>query len=121
MIMPEAFEPCVFLDRSTRPDGYGGIETVWAEGAEFEAAFSLDTSIQARVAKAQGVQNVYSVYTRRALPMGYHTVFRRIRDGKVFRTTSDGTDKKTPPSAALDLSVVSAEEFSLTDGQTAST
>jgi hypothetical protein len=38
-------------------------------------------------------------------------VFRRESDGKIFRVTSDGDDKKTPPSAGLDMRQVTAEEF----------
>ena len=38
-------------------------------------------------------------------------VFVRSADEKIFRVTSDGTDKKTPASAALDLRIVTAEEL----------
>jgi hypothetical protein len=40
-------------------------------------------------------------------------VFRRNRDGKIFRVTSDGDDKHTPISATLNMRVVTAEEFKL--------
>ena len=36
---------------------------------------------------------------------------RRESDGKLFRITSDGTDKKTPGATALDMRVVTAEEL----------
>ena len=36
---------------------------------------------------------------------------RRASDGKIFRVTSDGDDKRTPRSAALNMRNVSAEEW----------
>lgn len=113
-LLLDAMEDCTILNKATVDDGYGGYDTQWTEGATFKAAIVFDTSIQARVAAVQGVTNLYTVTTPRALTLEYHDVFRRISDGKIFRVTSDGDDKKTPASAALDMRVVSAEEWSLT-------
>ncbi len=44
----------------------------------------------------------------------YHEVFKRLRDGKFFRVTSDGDDKHTPASASLNMRQVTAEEWELT-------
>ena len=71
----------------------------------------FDTSIEARVADAQGVTSRYTVTTRRAMTLEYHDVFRRVRDGKIFRVTSDGDDKFTPSSTSLDMRQVTAEEI----------
>ena len=46
----------------------------------------------------------------------YHDVFRRNRDLKIFRVTSDGDDKHTPASATLNMRQVTAEEWSLPNG-----
>lgn len=113
-LLLDAMEDCTILNKATVDDGYGGYDTQWTEGATFKAAIVFDTSMQARVAAVQGVTNLYTVTTPRALTLEYHDVFRRISDGKIFRVTSDGDDKKTPASAALDMRVVSAEEFTLT-------
>ena len=112
----EAMEACVLLNKVTTPDGYGGYTTTWADGAEFEAAIVFDTSMQARTAEAAGVRSLYTVTTTRALTLEYHDVFRRVRDGKIFRVTSDGDDKFTPGSASLDMRQVTAEEWTLTGG-----
>lgn len=98
------------LDRKTQADGYGGYETAWADGAEFGAAIVLDTSMQARIGEKQGVTSLYTVTTSRALNLQYNDYFRRVRDGKLFRVTSDGDDKATPAAATLDMRQVSAEE-----------
>lgn len=115
-LLTEAMAPCVMLDRTTESDGYGGIITVWNDGAAFEAAIVIDSSMQARTAAVQGVTSLYTVTTRKALNLQYHDVFRRVSDGKIFRVTSDGDDKKTPGSAALNMRQVSAEEWSLPNG-----
>lgn len=115
-LLSEAMTPCVILDKKTVPDGYGGYISTWSEGAEFDAAIVLDTSMQARIGEKQGVTSLYTVTTSRALTLEYHDVFRRLSDGKIFRVTSDGDDKYTPKSAALDMRSVSAEEWSLPNG-----
>lgn len=113
-LMDDFMDRCVFMDKQRVDDGYGGYKTNWTEGAEFTAAITFDTSIEARVAGVQGVTSLYTVTTQRDLTLEYHEVFKRLRDGKIFRVTSDGDDKFTPASAGLDMRQVTAEEFVLT-------
>lgn len=113
-LLLDAMEDCTIINKAIVDDGYGGYEIRWSEGATFKAAIVLDSSMQARIAAVQGVTNLYTVTTPRAITLEFHDVFRRESDGKIFRVTSDGDDKKTPASAALDMRVVSAEEWSLT-------
>ena len=115
-LLSEAMESCVLLDRRTTPDGYGSFYSRWVDGATFNAAIVLDSSMQARIAAAQGVTGLYTVTTAKNVNLQYHDVFRRVRDGKIFRCTSDGDDKKTPASASLNMRQVSAEEWEVTDG-----
>lgn len=113
-LLDEAMESCVFLNKQRVDDGYGGYKTMWTEGAGFKAAIVFDTSIEARVADVQGVSSLYTVTTPRTLTLEYHDVFKRLRDSKIFRVTSDGDDRFTPASAGLDMRQVSAEEWELT-------
>lgn len=112
-LLQNAMEPCVMLDKRTSSDGRGGTITTWVEGAEFNAAVTFDTSMEARTAEAQGVTALYTVTTTKAVNLQYHDVFRRKSDGKIIRVTSDGDDKKTPLSAGLDMRQVTAEEWSI--------
>lgn len=112
-LLEEAMDVCRFLDKVRVPDGYGGVKTTWVEGAEFSAAITFDTSIEARVADAQGVTSRYTVTTRKDLTLEYHDVFKRLRDSKIFRVTSDGDDKFTPASASLNMRQVTAEEWEI--------
>ena len=112
-LLDDAMTSCILLDKRTEADGYGGYNTTWQDGASFDAAIVLDNSLQARVAEKEGVTALYTVTTRKALNLQYHDVFRRVEDGKIFRVTSDGDDKKTPASAHLNMRQVSAEEWEL--------
>ena len=101
------------MDRKTVSDGRGGTIATWVLGAPFDAAITLDSSIEARVGEAQGVTAVYTVTTNKAVNLQYHDVFVRDEDNKYFRVKSDGDDKKTPASATLNMRQVSAEEWTL--------
>ena len=115
-LLSEAMTACTMLDKKTTADGYGGYVVEWTDGASFEAAIVMDSSMQAKIAEKQGVTSLYTITTTKALNLQYHDVFRRKEDGKIFRVTSKGDDKKTPASATLNMRQVSAEEWSLTDG-----
>lgn len=115
-LLDEAMDKCQYIDKVRVPDGYGGVTTMWQDGAEFYAAIVFDTSMEARVADKQGVTSLYTVTTRKNMTLEYRDVFRRIRDGKIFRVTSDGDDKHTPASATLNMRQVTAEEWSLSNG-----
>lgn len=115
-LLQEAMTDCTMLDKRTQSDGRGGWITSWIDGAEFRAAIVYDSSIEARQAQAQGVTALYTVTTTKANNLQYHDVFRREEDGKLFRVTSDGDDRHTPPSASLNMRQVSAEEWALPTG-----
>ena len=113
-LLTDAMEPCVLLDKQRVPDGRGGTNTIWVEGAEFQAAITYDTSVQAKVAQAQGVKDLIKVTTTKAMNLDYHDVFRRKSDNQTFRVTSRGVNNKTPSSAGLDMRQVDAEEWTPT-------
>lgn len=113
-LLSEAMEACVMLDKTTSDDGYGGFVIGWAEGATFQAALVLDDSITAQIAQSQGASGVYTITTSKAINLQFHDVFKRVRDGKVFRVTTDGDDNRTPDSASLNMRQVRAEEWSTT-------
>ena len=110
-LLSDAMESCILLNKQTSTDGYGGFVNTWVDGAEFQAAIVFDSSMQARAAEAQGVHSLYTVTTPRNVVLQYHDVFRRTRDSKLFRVTSDGDDKFTPQGTALDMRQVTAEEI----------
>lgn len=115
-LLEEAKDDCIILDKRTSLDGEGSKVTEWVEGAPFRAAIVFNTSIEARLAEKQGVTSLYTVTISKNDMLEYHEVFRRLKDGKIFRVTSDGDDSFTPDSATLDMRQVTAEEWILPKG-----
>ena len=114
-LLDDAMEACTIMDKTTAPDGYGGVITVYKAGAPIQAANVFDSSLQARTASVQGVKDLYTITTRKNVVLQYHDIIRRERDGKILRITTDGKDKETPKGAGLDMRVVNAEEFTITN------
>lgn len=112
-LMNEFVEQCVLVEKTRVPDGEGGWTTRWADGMAFKAAITHDTTLQARVAESEGMTSTYTVTTEKGMTLDFHDVFRRERDGQVFRVTSDGDDKQTPARASFAVSQVTAEEWQL--------
>ena len=112
-LLNEAMTACILLDKKHAPDGEGGFTEIWVDSVSFDAAISFDTSMEARIGTKQGVTSRYTVTVQRGVRLEFHDVFRRLSDGKIFRVTSDGDDKVTPPSASFAFSQVTAEEWKL--------
>lgn len=111
-LLTQAMEPVILLEKKRQPDGEGGfLPAVWVEGAEFKAAISYDNSLESRVAEKDGVTSLYTITTSKNANLQYHDVLKRVRDGKIFRVTSDGDDNVTPASATFQFCQVSAEEW----------
>lgn len=110
-LLDESMERCVLLDKVRKPDGEGGYTCEWTESVEFDAAIVFDSSMAARAAAKDGVTSLYTVTLHRGFRVEFHDVFRRLSDGKIFRITSDGDDKKTPARASFAVSQVTAEEW----------
>lgn len=76
-------------------------------------AYSFDSSTQARVGESDGAVNRFTLTTSKNVNLQYHYVVKRLRDGKIFRVTSDGDDNYTPVSASLNMRQVEAEEWEI--------
>lgn len=112
-LLKNAYEPVMLLEKIRHPDGEGGFITKWVDSVEFDAAITFDSSMQSRIAEKQGVSSLYTITTNKGAKLEYHDVIRRLRDGKVFRVTSDGDDVVTPKSASFQFLQVTAEEYIL--------
>ena len=112
-LLENAMTDCVFLVKSRTPDGEGGFYVEWKQGAEFKAAIVFISSMEAKIAEKQGVSSLYKVTTAKGVNIGYHEVFKRLSDGKIFRATSDWDDMVTPISASFQYEQVDAEEYKI--------
>lgn len=112
-LLNEAYENVVLMEKRREPDGEGGFLTNWVESVIFQAAITFDTSMESRIAEKQGVTSRYTITTNKNARLGYHDVIKRLKDGKIFRVTSDGDDKITPERASFQFLQVTAEEWVL--------
>ena len=112
-LLSEAFTDFVIVNKSIVDDGYGGTNTVWTDGATIQGAMVHDSDLESRVAEVMTSKNLYTFTVSKSIELDYHTVLKRVSDNKIFRLTSNSDDKKTPPSATLDMRQYSAEEFEL--------
>ena len=112
-LLDQAFEECVFINKTKEDDGYGVYIDTYSEGVAVECAITFNTSLEARTAEKQGVTSLYTITTKKDVILEYHDIIKRRQDGKIFRITSDGDDSATPASASLNMRVCTAEEFSL--------
>lgn len=116
-LVDKAMEKTYIMDKTTTLDDYGSVKTVWKEGAEIMAAFSFNSSTEARIAAQQGVTNRFTILTRKSVVLQYPDVVKRVSDGKYFRITSDGKDNRTPKGAGLDLRAVEAEQWEISNDE----
>lgn len=105
---------CVEMKKTRTPDGLGGHKVVWTEGMPFRAAIVKDDSLAASVAEKQGVTEVYTITTEVGVVLDYHEVFRRKKDGAIFRVTTNSEDSRPPSVATFDFEQVKAERWELT-------
>lgn len=112
-LVDEMMEPCVLMERTRVSDGEGGFVTTWKDGAEFQCAITLNSTMEARIAESQGVTSVYNITTKKNTILEYHDVIKRLSDGQTFRITSNGNDKVTIESSTLNLSRCTAEKWSI--------
>lgn len=113
-MMESLSHECVMQDKRTIPDGEGGVITAYADGAEFKCYPALDTSMQARIAEAQGVKSLYNILVPKSVQIGVGDMFRDKTEGAYFRVTSP--PKETPGTSTLDLKAFAAEKTELSNG-----
>ena len=111
-LLSDFMDECVFMDRTTGPDGYGGVRTFWSEGAPFDAVIvkSNDTDILASGAATN--TTYYGVKTSKDVPLEYRSVFKRLRDGKTFRVTAD-QGMHTPDMSRMNMQQFPIEEWEI--------
>lgn len=114
MSLLEAFaRPCVLLEKRRTPDGAGGYNVEWTDGAEFSNYQALDTSMEARRAEKEGVTSVYSALVNMSVPIEYGDYFRDTSTGETYRVTSNPEEKQAPRSASFQLKYFTVERKAL--------
>lgn len=107
------YEKFHIVDKTTAPDGLGGVITVWVEGAEVKVALSQDAAPETKIANAITNLQSYTVVTPINVIFRQGDIIKRDRDEKYFRITSDADDLATPPSSSLDIRQCTAVEYEM--------
>lgn len=116
MILDDYKEEFAFMDKTHTRDEEGNTITAWEQSeATFMAALRFDSSVQAKRAQAEGVQDLYTIITGKEVDLEFNDVVKRIEDGTTYRVTTSGKDNKTPPSAWLNMRAVSAKAWVIPD------
>lgn len=106
-------DACVMMDKATVSDGMGGFRPTWTEGASFDAVIRKDSTPEEIVAQQQGAAETFTVIVDRSVPLEYHDVFKRLRDGAIFRLTSNTKDAAAPGRSTIPIAKATAERWEL--------
>ena len=112
-LLTQMMDDCRIMNRMRTDDDYGGYTEAWTEGAKFKAAIAKDSSPEQLVAEKQGVAEAFTVVVSDTFSLDYHEVFKRVKDGAIFRVTSRTTDSTAHPASTVRIAKVTAERWVL--------
>lgn len=112
-LLDSMMTPCKILNRIRTDDEYGGYTDAWTEGATFDATIIKNSTTEAQIAEKQGIEELFTVVTKKSFELDFHDVFRRVSDGQVFRVTSRAIDSEAPSASTVQITKVTAEKWVL--------
>ncbi len=112
MALEDYLEPFVRLVLTEADDGMGGKTQAWTEGETLAAGVVTDSSIEARIAYQTGAKILCTIVVGAGVALHQHDRVRCLRDGRVFRITSDSADMTTPSIAERPYAQATAEVVS---------
>lgn len=113
-ILDTMMTECRMMDRTTIPDGFGGVKETYAPGAAFQAVIRKDGSTEAIIAEKQGLSEFFTVVVSKRMRLRQNDVIRREKDGQIFRITSDTLDAEAPEASTVKITKCTAERWVLT-------
>lgn len=109
MALTDFFEDFLCMDYVSVSDGLGGISYEFREGAPFMAAIRALGSDEVEVAYRNGLKTIYRITTGLNVELEQNDVVKRVKDGRMYRVTSNAIDTTTPDIANVQQRYVSAE------------
>lgn len=104
---------CHIMDKTTQPDGYGGLVHAWKRGAPIDCAFTLDSSTEAQIAYQSGVVELYSCVTPSSILLDAGMVVEDESTGKQYEITSNSVPMAPLPGSDIHLAKANAKAISL--------
>lgn len=111
MAIKDNFEIFKIIEKRVVPDGMGGFDTEWVDGADIMGYLSLQTSTEVRIAEQEGYTSIYVLTTEQSTPIDFGMIIRRMDDKRVFRLTSH--PEKNPKTSNIVFWHTTAERFEL--------
>lgn len=111
MLLDDMMEKCCIMNRARQDDPYGSYVETWTEGASFGATIIKNSTTEAQIAEKQGVDELYTVVMNKGFNLDYHDVFKRLKDGQIFRVTSNSKDSEAPEASTVRIAKVTAEKW----------
>ena len=96
MALEDYFEPFIRMDLRGTPDGMGGFDWQWLEGAAFEAGVSRVNFGKEKIAGQDGTNTVFTIVAEKSVPLEQEGRAKRVKDGRLYRITSNAKDMETP-------------------------
>lgn len=112
MALADFFEDFVIQSVTYVSTGFGTFEPQYTDGATFKAGISTASSTEARIAERNGMKTIYNIAHLPAITLHREDRVRRVKDGRVYRITSDSPDMTTPDKAEVQFAQVTAEVVS---------
>lgn len=112
MALEDFFEDFNIQSKVYVDTGFGTFEPQYTTGANFRAGISTNSSAEAQVAERNGMKTIYTIVHLPSVTLHKDDRVQRIKDGHVYRITSDSTAMTTPAIADMQYAQVTAEVIS---------
>lgn len=108
-MLSDYFEDFVVMTKIKVPDDFDGLRDEYVEGASFRAGISTNSSTEAQIAQQNGMKAIYTIVHPITMTLEQNDRVKRVKDGRVYRITSNSADMTTPAVAQVQYSQVTAE------------
>ena len=94
-------------------DQYGGYLEAWTDGSTFKAAVIKNSTTEAQIAERSGIDEIFTIVTKKTVMLDFHDVVKRKSDNTIFRVTSRAVDSAAPAASTVPIVKVTAEKWVL--------
>lgn len=95
------------------PDGLGGHDQTWTDGAPFRAFLREERTGETREAQRMIEAPRLLLVVSGDVSLAYHDIVKRQSDGAVFRLLSDTENRRTPAMSAVHIAAAVCERWAL--------
>ena len=112
MALEDFFEDFNIQSKVYVETGFGTFEPQYTNGANFRAGISTNSSAEDQIAERNGMKTIYTIVHLPSITLHKDDRVQRIKDGHIYRITSDSTAMTTPAIADMQYAQVTAEVIS---------